>query len=207
MPISVSNGAELKTKSSDRFVDYSDSDSEEETDFQLRRAPVVAKRREVHLKRVPLEKDGAASINKQPSLNSTPRAINRPTHIELNSSNPSFRTVTPITYNSPTDGDVKSVDNSTEFFTPARERSAARRSSSPDISEETLNPDSVISDDAEEREIDTTGSLSPVDLRRQSPPREERRYNTRRSEERRQPDRLGYEKVSLVKDLLKFLNQ
>ena len=207
VPKTVSKEAELKAGSSDRFVDYSDSDSEEETDFQLRRASVVAKRREVHLERVPLEKDDAVSIYKRPSLNSTPRAINRPTHIELNSSNPSFRTVTPITYNSPTDGDVESVDNSTEFFTPARERSTARRSSSPVVSEETLNPDSAMSEDAEEHEIDTTGSLSPVNLRRQSPPREERRYNTRRAEERRQPDRLGFDKVRLVTDLMKLLNQ
>jgi len=65
-----------------------------------------------------------------------------------------------------------------------------------------------MSDDAEEHEIDTTGSLSPVDLRRQSPPREERRYNTRRAEERREPDRLGIDKVRLVTDvLMKLLNQ
>ena len=208
VPKTVSKEAELKTESSDRFVDYSDSDSDEETDFQLRRAPVVAKRREVHLKRVPLKKDDEASIYKQPSLNSTPRAINRPTHIELNSSNPSFRTVTPLTQNSPTDGSVESVDNSTEFFTPAaRERSTVRRSSSPVVSEETMNPNSSMSHDTEEHDIDTTGSLSPVDLRRQSPPREERRYNTRRAEERRQPDRLGFDKVRLVTDLMKFLNQ
>ena len=102
-----------------RFLDHSDSDSEEETDFLLRREPIVAKKRDVHLRKVPPEKDGAARIYKQSSFSSTPRAVNRPVHIDLNSSNPSSRTVTPLTHNLPSDDSVESVDYSTGFFTPA----------------------------------------------------------------------------------------
>ena len=109
-------------------------------------------------------------------------------------SQPQFDEASPVQLetSAPTPPESTSRDSTAAFYTPATSRTA-RRPQELSNSESTILPNS-------------SASLSPVDIDDCSPP--ERRYNLRRPEERRKPDRLGYGNVSkldIVNNVLQML--
>ena len=107
----------------------------------------------------------------------------------------------PLSNNSsPAPSDQSTNNSSAAFYTPATNRTAGRTSQeSPYNSDNTILPEASSPNHS-------SASLSPVNFDNCSPP--ERRYNTRSADQRRKPDRLGYEQVNeltVISEMLQFL--
>ena len=101
---------------------------------------------------------------------------------------------------SPAPAEQSTNNSSAAFYTPATNRTAGRTSQeSPYNSDNTILPEASSPNHS-------SASLSPVNFDNCSPP--ERRYNTRSADQRRKPDRLGYEQVNeltVINNILQFL--